>query len=166
MQSVILLFQVIPFKVGIIIFNWRSFSTPTGAKAKTAAAAAAGANSSSFSNVTKGFETADLVRYSIHVIHSSGPAMDPPKLNVSATGAVPSGRWGGRFAVTLPCTGRATAEIDFLIEVGLDRKSPKRGSERDRKLVMAALNIVWLTSETNASELLKRRLSQKETSII
>ena len=61
---------------------------------------------------------ADLlaVYYSIHLIHSSGPAMDPPALNVSATGVVPEEDGGGKFAVSLPCTGKATAEVDFLLE--------------------------------------------------
>ena len=59
----------------------------------------------------------DAVYYSIHLIHSSGPAMDPPALNVSATGVVPEEEGGGKFAVSLPCTGKATAEVDFLLEV-------------------------------------------------
>ena len=59
----------------------------------------------------------DTVYYSIHLIHSSGPAMDPPELNVSSTGVVPEGDGGGKFAVSLPCTGKATAEVDFLLEV-------------------------------------------------
>ncbi len=67
-----------------------------------------------------GNDTADAysadVLYSIHVIHSTGPAMDPPRLNVSTTGVVPGGE-GGRFAVSLPCTGKATAEISLIIEV-------------------------------------------------
>ena len=43
--------------------------------------------------------------------------MDPPALNVSATGVVPEEDGGGKFAVSLPCTGKATAEVDFLLEV-------------------------------------------------
>ena len=43
--------------------------------------------------------------------------MDPPVLNVSSTGVVPEEEGGGRFAVSLPCTGKATAEVDFLLEV-------------------------------------------------
>lgn len=64
----------------------------------------------------------DTVYYSIHLIHSSGPAMDPPALNVSETGVVPEEDGGGKFAVSLPCTGKATAEVDFLLEVNAEDK--------------------------------------------
>lgn len=56
------------------------------------------------------------VAYSIHIIHTAGPAMDRPQLvNISATGIVP--KVDAKFAVRLPCTGHVSAEVDFLLQV-------------------------------------------------
>lgn len=56
------------------------------------------------------------VAYSIHIIHTAGPAMERPHLvNISSTGIVP--KVDAQFAVRFPCTGKATAEVDFLLQV-------------------------------------------------
>ena len=56
------------------------------------------------------------VAYSVHIIHTAGPAMERPHLvNISATGIVP--KVDTSFAVRFPCTGKVTDEVDFLLQV-------------------------------------------------
>ena len=97
-----------------IVFSWRSYPSDNSVKQDNVTNSTA-ANEYDMSEVNE--YSHDTVYYSIHLIHSSGPAMDPPALNVSATGMVPEEEGGGKFAVSLPCTGKATAEVDFLLEV-------------------------------------------------
>ena len=97
--------------MGELVFSWRSY--PSGNLEKPDNAT----NNTTETEDVNEYYGHEAVYYSIHLIHSSGPAMDPPALNVSATGVVPEEDGGGKFAVSLPCTGKATAEVDFLLEV-------------------------------------------------
>ena len=74
------------------------------------------------------------VAYSVHIIHTPGPAMDKPSVNITATGTVP--RVDRKFAVRLPCTGLTNGEIDFLLQVSGTqgkREGPFRKREKNER---------------------------------
>ena len=56
------------------------------------------------------------VPYKMTFIHTPGPAMDPPTLNVSMAGLVPT--YPDKFRLNFPCTGKVNAEVDTLLQVG------------------------------------------------
>ncbi len=55
------------------------------------------------------------VPYKMTFIHTPGPAMDPPTLNVSMAGLVPT--YADKFRLYFPCTGKVNAEVDTLLQV-------------------------------------------------
>lgn len=57
------------------------------------------------------------IPYKITFIHTPGPAMDPPKVNVSLSGLVPTHE--DKFRLYFPCTGKAAAEVDTLLQISL-----------------------------------------------
>jgi hypothetical protein len=58
------------------------------------------------------------VPYKMTFIHTPGPAMDPPTLNVSMAGLVPT--YADKFRLYFPCTGKVNAEVDTLLQVNLE----------------------------------------------
>ncbi len=58
------------------------------------------------------------VPYKMTFIHTPGPAMDPPTLNVSMAGLVPT--YADKFRLYFPCTGKVNAEVDTLLQVSLE----------------------------------------------
>jgi hypothetical protein len=66
------------------------------------------------------------VPYKMTFIHTPGPAMDPPTLNVSMAGLVPT--YADKFRLHFPCTGKVNAEVDTLLQVGQYRYSLKVNS--------------------------------------
>ena len=55
------------------------------------------------------------VPYKMTFIHTPGPAMDPPTVNISMAGLVPS--YTDKFRLHFPCTGKVSAEVDTLLQV-------------------------------------------------
>ena len=64
------------------------------------------------------------VPYKLTFIHTPGPAMDPPTVNVSVTGLVPTHE--DKFRLMFPCTGRAAAVVDTLLQISLTLKRKKK----------------------------------------
>lgn len=55
------------------------------------------------------------VPYKLTFIHTPGPAMDPPSVNISQTGLVPT--YPDKFRLMFPCTGKVAAQVETLLQV-------------------------------------------------
>merc|ERR1711962_1297767 len=65
----------------------------------------------------------ESVPYKMTFIHTPGPAMDPPTVNISPAGLVPT--YTDKFRLHFPCTGKVAAEVDTLLQVSLDLGGPE-----------------------------------------
>jgi hypothetical protein len=68
-------------------------------------------------------------------IHTPGPAMDSPTLNISMAGLVPT--YPDKFRLFFPCTGKVNAEVDTLLQVKIVKSVPLK--EQKVKIVLVAL---------------------------
>lgn len=93
------------------------------------------------------------VGYSIHIIHSPGPAMDRPTLNISSTGVVPM-KENSQFAVIFPCTGIAEGEIDFLLQIKFtfNKRRTETLNFKRRKACLATKNASILSDVKDPGE--------------
>ena len=55
------------------------------------------------------------VPYKLTFIHTPGPAMAAPSVNISQTGLVPT--YQDKFRLHFPCTGRVAAQVETLLQV-------------------------------------------------
>ena len=55
------------------------------------------------------------VPYKLTFIHTPGPAMAAPSVNISQTGLVPT--YPDKFRLHFPCTGRVAAQVETLLQV-------------------------------------------------
>ena len=56
------------------------------------------------------------VPYKLTFIHTPGPAMAAPSVNISQTGLVPT--YLDKFRLFFPCTGKVAAQVETLLQVG------------------------------------------------
>ena len=56
------------------------------------------------------------VPYKLTFIHTPGPAMAAPSVNISQTGLVPT--YLDKFRLYFPCTGKVAAQVETLLQVG------------------------------------------------
>ena len=57
------------------------------------------------------------VPYKLTFIHTPGPAMAAPSVNISQTGLVPT--YLDKFRLFFPCTGKVAAQVETLLQVGI-----------------------------------------------
>ena len=57
------------------------------------------------------------VPYKLTFIHTPGPAMAAPSVNISQTGLVPT--YPDKFRLHFPCTGRVAAKVETLLQITL-----------------------------------------------
>jgi hypothetical protein len=57
------------------------------------------------------------VPYKLTFIHTPGPAMAAPTVNISQTGLVPT--YPDKFRLLFPCTGKVAAQVETLLQVRL-----------------------------------------------
>lgn len=74
------------------------------------------------------------VPYKLTFIHTPGPAMDPPTVNISQTGLVPT--YPDKFRLMFPCTGKVAAQVETLLQVTLaiKQKAPEVLNFKRRKV--------------------------------
>jgi len=84
----------------------------------------------------------EAVTYKMTFIHTPGLAMDPPSVNVSMAGLVPT--YTDKFRLTFPCTGKVDAEVDTLLQVSLDlgSREPEILNFKRRKICSAVSAVV------------------------
>lgn len=74
------------------------------------------------------------VPYKLTFIHTPGPAMEAPSVNISQTGLVPT--FQDKFRLSFPCTGKVAAQVETLLQITLaiKQKSPEVLNFKRRKV--------------------------------
>jgi len=74
------------------------------------------------------------VPYKLTFIHTPGPAMEAPSVNISQTGLVPT--YPDKFRLFFPCTGKVAAQVETLLQITLaiKQKSPEVLNFKRRKV--------------------------------
>jgi len=95
------------------------------------------------------------VPYKLTFIHTPGPAMAAPSVNISQTGLVPT--YLDKFRLYFPCTGKVAAQVETLLQITLaiKQKSPEVLNFKRRKVCKLA--------EVPAHELVSDPVSKTQT---
>lgn len=78
------------------------------------------------------------VPYKLTFIHTPGPAMAAPSVNISQTGLVPT--YPDKFRLLFPCTGKVAAQVETLLQITLAirQKAPEVLNFKRRKVCKLA----------------------------
>ena len=79
------------------------------------------------------------VPYKMTFIHTPGPAMDPPTVNISMAGLVPT--YTDKFRLYFPCTGKVAAEVDTLLQVQQPDMYRRGGYPNEHS--SSELRVIW-----------------------